>query len=84
MVQNDKDLLSAVFDASEFLADVLARYARIEIYYRDSPSGDLGRLEGAIIRVYSAILNYAVAVMDANTANTASKGFLRALNRSLD
>jgi hypothetical protein len=77
MIQNDNDHSSAVFGASEFLAEALARYASIELHYRDSTSEDLRWLERVIVDVYLAILNYTVAVMDANNVNVASKVFYK-------
>lgn len=79
MIKNDNDLLNAVFDASDFLADTLARYATIEIHYMDYQFEDSGRLEDAIIHVYMAILNYSAAVMDINSANAAGKSVLQDL-----
>ena len=58
MVQNDKDRMDAIFDASEFLAQVLARYASIEANCRDTQIPDLEDFEDGIVAVYAAVLKY--------------------------
>lgn len=73
MIQNNNDLSSAVFNASGFLADILACYASVEVDHRDCLFGDSSRLKNAIIEVYLAILNYAMAAMNASSANAATK-----------
>lgn len=82
MIKNDNDLLRAVFDASAFLADILARYTSIEVHYRDCQLKDRRDLEDAVVDVYLAVLNYSAAVIRANNANVASKRALQALNQS--
>lgn len=62
LAQNDLDRLAVVFEASALLADVLARYANIEVNYRDRDFEDSGQLEHAIIDVYVAVLDYSAEV----------------------
>lgn len=62
LAQNDLDRLEAVFEASGLLADVLARYANIEVNYRDRDLEDSEQLERTIIDVYVAVLEYSAEV----------------------
>lgn len=62
LAQNDLDRLSAVFEASGLLADVLARYANIEANYMDRDFKDSKELESTIIDVYVAVLKYSAEV----------------------
>ncbi|KAI9833766.1 MAG: hypothetical protein M1819_003499 [Sarea resinae] len=64
MVKNDNDRLDATFEASEFLAQTLVFYARVEIEYRDSKLKDMAQLEDVIIDVYEAILDYTATVLE--------------------
>lgn len=61
-VQNDQDRLSAVFDASAFLAGILHRYANIEAHYHDQDIPDVVELEDRLRSSYEAILNYVAMV----------------------
>jgi hypothetical protein len=54
--------MSAVFDASALLADVLHRYANIEANYRDQDVPDVTELEDRLCSSYEAILNYVAMV----------------------
>jgi hypothetical protein len=74
MVQNDQDGLSAIFEASEFLANLLARYANIEANYRKWPCTDSDQLERSIVDVYVAILQYSAAVKAAHQRSALSMG----------
>ena len=58
MVQNNKDRIDTIFDASEFLAQVLARYASIEANYRNTQIPDLEHFEDGIVTVYAVVLRY--------------------------
>jgi hypothetical protein len=62
MFKNNKDIKTALFESSEYLAGLLARYASLEIHYRDIDTKDSGHLEDAIIGVYEAVLKYAAVV----------------------
>ena len=59
LAQNDQDRLDMLFKSSAFLANLLARYANIEVQYLNQDIKDVDRLENAIIDVYVAILEYA-------------------------
>ncbi|KAB8210423.1 WD40-repeat-containing domain protein [Aspergillus parasiticus] len=65
MIQNHQDLQASIFQASEFLTDVLSRCAFIEIDCsgRSSNSRVKDMLRSAIIRVYTAILRYSANVI---------------------
>ncbi|KAK4198529.1 hypothetical protein QBC40DRAFT_229747 [Triangularia verruculosa] len=82
LVQNDKVRMELSFDSAEFLADLLARCARTQTYYRDLsfdfPEGETERLENAMVAVYIAILEYSAAVkkaQDASAINRLIKSF---------
>jgi hypothetical protein len=74
MVQNDQDGLNAVFDASAFLANLLARYANIEANYTKRPCPDSDQLERRIVDVYVAVLLYSAAVKAAHRRSTLRMG----------
>ncbi|KAH8745331.1 hypothetical protein BGZ57DRAFT_238107 [Hyaloscypha finlandica] len=61
-VQNDQDRMSAVFDASALLAEILHRYANIEAHYRDQDLPGVMDLEDRLRSSYEAILNYVATV----------------------
>ncbi len=82
MIKNNNDISSAVFAASEFLADVLARYSIVEAHYLDMPFNDSRRLEEVVIQVYSAVLNYTAAVTEEKRASSISEHFLEVLKLS--
>ncbi|KAL4985441.1 NACHT and WD40 domain protein [Aspergillus falconensis] len=66
--QNHYDLRSALFESSEYLADVLAHCAYIEdkFYIKsDSNNKIKGDLGNAMIRLYKAILHYAAQIQTA-------------------
>lgn len=65
LVQNDLDRTQSLFDATAYLADVLARYASIEQHYRSVDTDDWPQLRECIISVYVAILRYAFEVRQA-------------------
>jgi hypothetical protein len=64
-VQNDLKQTQSIFDASAFLADLLARYASTELHYGDPEIDDWSQLQECVISVYTAILQYTFAVNDA-------------------
>ena len=76
MVQNDQDRLSAVFEASGFLANLLARYANIEANYRKYRFTDSDQLERTIVDIYVAILEYSAAVKAAHPESLFRMGIL--------
>lgn len=62
LVQYDQDRISAVFDASAFLTDILHRYANIETHYRDQDLPGVEDLEDRICLSYEAILAFVAMV----------------------
>lgn len=70
LAQNDLDRLSAVFEASGLLADVLARYANIEANYMERDFEDSNQLERTIIDVYVSVLEYSAEVIRQSRKNT--------------
>jgi type II secretory pathway predicted ATPase ExeA len=74
MTQNHHDLRHALFESSGFLADILARYAYIErIFYQGNHSEMKVPIGNAIVRVYTAILQYAAEVRRTLQANIGRK-----------
>ncbi|KAE8378117.1 hypothetical protein BDV26DRAFT_292593 [Aspergillus bertholletiae] len=66
MIQNHQELQASIFQASEFLTDVLSRCAFIETRCLGSSSSDLKvqqMLQNAIVRVYIAVLRYSANVV---------------------
>ena len=61
MAGNHADLRDALFDSSEYLADVLSRCAFLEEQFYQSTDAAIvnDEKEQSIIRVYIAILRYA-------------------------
>lgn len=68
--------MCTVFEASGFLANLLARYANIEANYRKFQSMDLDQLERTIVDIYVAILEYSAAVKAEHRENLISIGIL--------
>ena len=64
--------MDAIFEASDFLAQILARYANIEAYYRDIHIPDTEYFENAIIGVYIAVLQYSAEVKASQRAGRTS------------
>jgi hypothetical protein len=54
--------MDLTFEACGHLADLLARYSRIEAHYRIRHVKDGKPIEDAMVRVYTAILVYAAEV----------------------
>lgn len=74
MTQNYYDLRNALFESSGFLADILVRYAYIErILYQENHSEMKVPIGKAIVRVYTAILQYAAEVRKTLQANIGRK-----------
>ncbi|RJE22558.1 wd40 domain protein [Aspergillus sclerotialis] len=85
MVQNHNDLRGALFESSEYLADVLARCAFMEErFYREKQSKIYNpEKEQAIIRVYVAVLRYAAEARSIQLSNI-GKGMLASLTGITD
>ncbi|KAH8696020.1 hypothetical protein BGW36DRAFT_407989 [Talaromyces proteolyticus] len=74
MLKNHNDLQNALFDSSEFLADILARFAYTErISNRDNNPGTKSEIKNGIVRVYIAILRYTAEVWKVQQAKTGRK-----------
>ena len=56
LVQNDLYRTQSIFGATAFLADILARFASIELHYGDPEIQDWPQLQECIISVYAAVL----------------------------
>lgn len=65
-MQYDLQRTQYLLDAAAFLAEVLARYANIELHYVDLGIDDVTNLQSCIIDVYAAILRYAYEIKQAN------------------
>ena len=76
MIQNDQELMDATFEASDYLAQLLARYAHYEAHYRKPQITDSNQLEGAIVEVYVAVLRYSAEVKQIVQSSTSSKPFM--------
>ncbi|KAE8397387.1 hypothetical protein BDV37DRAFT_289476 [Aspergillus pseudonomiae] len=74
MTQNHHDLRDALFNSSEYLADVLAQCAFIEKkYYLDGSLSIKEELGKALIGLYRAILHYTALVQKTQTASVGRK-----------
>ncbi|KAJ6088094.1 hypothetical protein N7499_004276 [Penicillium canescens] len=73
IVQNRLDRRDAIFAASEFLAETLSYYALIDINYRSQNVGSDHNLDQALLRVYSAILEFTVEVKKGRDENEAKR-----------
>ncbi|KAI3318901.1 hypothetical protein HD806DRAFT_511251 [Xylariaceae sp. AK1471] len=73
LVQNDKERMDRTFEACSYLADLMARYSRMETHYWNRRVKQGKPLEDAIIKVYTAILVYSAKVKE----STESEGFNR-------
>jgi type II secretory pathway predicted ATPase ExeA len=74
MTKNHHDQQDALFESSDYLADVLAQCAFIERkFYRDGRSVDQEGLENVLVRLYRAILHYTVLVQKVRSANKGKK-----------
>lgn len=85
MAQNHNDLRGALFESSEYLADILARCAFMEErFYREKQSKICNQeKEQAIIRVYVAVLRYAAEVHSIQRSNI-GKGIMASLTGITD
>ncbi|KAB8253814.1 hypothetical protein BDV32DRAFT_157658 [Aspergillus pseudonomiae] len=74
ITKNHHDLQDALFNSSEYLADVLAQCAFIEKkYYLDGSLSIKEELAKALIGLYRAILHYAALVQKTQTASVGRK-----------
>ena len=64
--------MDAIFEASDFLAQILARYANIEAYYCNIQIPDTEYFENAIVGVYVAVLQYSAKVKVSERAGRTS------------
>ncbi|KAI9370275.1 hypothetical protein BJX61DRAFT_544805 [Aspergillus egyptiacus] len=62
MAGNNIDRRDAMFESSEFLAEKLAYYALVDAHYRNHQVEGGQNLDRALLRVYTAILDYAAEV----------------------
>ncbi|KAL2858246.1 hypothetical protein BJX68DRAFT_228219 [Aspergillus pseudodeflectus] len=62
MVHNDIERRDAVFAASEYLAENLAYYSLVDAHYRDQKVEGGQNFDRALVRVYTAILDYTAEV----------------------
>ncbi|GMG38371.1 unnamed protein product [Aspergillus oryzae] len=74
MTKNYRDRQDALFESSDYLADVLAQCAFVEQnFYRESRSGNQQDLGNILIRLYRAILSYTAAVQQTQSASKGKK-----------
>ncbi|KAE8334733.1 hypothetical protein BDV24DRAFT_172015 [Aspergillus arachidicola] len=74
MTKNHQDLRDALFDSSEYLADVLVQCAFIEKkFYLDGSSKTKEDLGNALIKLYKAILHYTARVQMTQNASMGRK-----------
>ncbi|KAE8387416.1 hypothetical protein BDV23DRAFT_161168 [Aspergillus alliaceus] len=74
VAQNHYDLQVALFESSEYLADVLAQCAYIEDqFYINGDGGRKRDLGNAMIRLYRAILHYTAQIRTAQDPSTGRK-----------
>jgi hypothetical protein len=74
MTKNHRDQRDALFESSDYLADLLAQCAFIEQkFYRDGRSNDQKGLENILVRLYKVILYYTALVQKARSANKGKK-----------
>ena len=79
LVQNDKDRMDLIFDATEFLANLLARYASIEQNYGDERIRNWGNLQDSIVEVYTSTLRYVIEIRKAKEVSLSSKSVLSSI-----
>ncbi|KAL4912624.1 hypothetical protein BDW62DRAFT_206335 [Aspergillus aurantiobrunneus] len=71
MVNNDIERRDAVFAASEYLAEKLAYYSLVDAHYRDQKVEGGQNFDRALVRVYTAILEYTAEVKKVQKENRA-------------
>lgn len=72
-MQNDKERVDLTFEACGHLADLMARYSRIEAHYWKRKVKNGRPLEDAMVRVYTAILVYAAEVQGSIESSISSQ-----------
>jgi len=74
LIENLKVRMEKAFEATGYLTETLARYAKIQIFCRDvAAMTDIEGLENSIVEVYIAILQYSAEVKKANNGSDLSK-----------
>ncbi|GMG17252.1 unnamed protein product [Aspergillus oryzae] len=74
MTKNYRDQRDALFESSDYLADVLAQCAFVEQnFYREGRSGNQQDLGNILIRLYRAILYYIAEVQQTQSASKGKK-----------
>ncbi|KAL4942944.1 hypothetical protein BDV06DRAFT_221703 [Aspergillus oleicola] len=69
MVSNDIQRRNEMFGASEYLSETLAYYSIIDAHYRDQEVAGGQNFDQALLRVYTAILEYTAEVKKAQQEN---------------
>ncbi|CAG8371455.1 unnamed protein product [Penicillium salamii] len=70
MVSTDIQRRDAMFASSEYLAKNLAYYALVDTHFRDDQAEGGENLDTALVKVYTAILNYAAEVTKVQQEST--------------
>lgn len=70
MTKNYTDQRDAVFDSSEYLADVLARCAYIEKNFYRNNNREKAMVGDAIVKIYRSILQYAAEILTVQNSGT--------------
>ncbi|KAL4757474.1 uncharacterized protein BDW70DRAFT_171367 [Aspergillus foveolatus] len=73
VIQNRLDRRDAIFDSSAYLAETLSYYALVDTKYRDQGIGTDKHLDHALLRVYSAILEFTAEVKKGQDENEAAR-----------
>lgn len=73
VVQNRLDRRDAIFQSSEYLAENLAWFALLDANYRNQGVGSDQNVDQALLRVYSAILEFTSEVNKAQNENEGGK-----------
>ncbi|PYI34344.1 hypothetical protein BP00DRAFT_390371 [Aspergillus indologenus CBS 114.80] len=73
LLQNDLQRRDDIFEAAEYLARNLAYYAIVDSHYRERQVGSDRGLEDALVEVYTAILQYAAEVKEAEKESKATR-----------
>ncbi|KAJ5352445.1 hypothetical protein N7452_001419 [Penicillium brevicompactum] len=75
VMQNTLDRRDAIFAASGYLAETLAYYSLIDAAYRDQGTGSDQYIDEALLRVYTAILDFTAEVKKGQDENAATRAF---------
>jgi hypothetical protein len=71
-VQNDLTRTITLFEACDYITEILARYASIEAHYGNPVIDDWDKLQDVIVDVYAAVLRYTLKVKSAFQEGTTS------------